>query len=187
MYKRLFIAIKIDPAEELLRRIRFFKSNLNHEPLINWIPDDHYHLTLKFLGKVHQDRIPEILKKIRGVINGKEKFSMQLTEIGIFGSNYSPKVIWVGIDEKVKIRLLFQEISKALSNIGFPDDGQNFVPHITIARIKRIADKKFFQKLINKVDLESIYKQNVNEIILYESILKSTGAEYRIIEKFDLV
>ena len=187
MYKRLFIAIKIDPTEELLRRIHFLKLNLTHEQFINWIPTNHYHLTLKFLGKVHQDRIGEISERIRGVLEEKEKFLMQLTNIGIFGSNYSPGVLWGGVDENKRIRILYQGISKVLSNIGFSEDGQNFVPHISIARIKKITDKKFFQELIKKADLISCNQQKVNEIILYESILKSTGADYRVVEKFDLV
>lgn len=185
MYKRLFIAIKINPTEELLRRIYFFKSNLKHES-INWIRDDHYHLTLKFLGKVPVDRIEQMSEEIRGLTVKTEKFMIRLTKLGVFGTNYKPRVLWIGINEQEKIMKLHHEIETGLNRIGFVNNGQNFVPHISLARLRKLADKAFFQSLISKFDLEIIHEQMLEEIILFESILGPKGAEYNVIERFKL-
>ncbi len=185
MYKRLFIAIKINPTEELLRRIYFLKSNLKHE-LINWIRDDHYHLTLKFLGKVAESRIGQISEVISKVVAKNEKHSFSIGQIGIFGSQYNPRVLWIGVDEQERINQLHDEIAAGLNEIGFPDDGQNFIPHISLARIKKLTDKSFFQRIIDKSDLEFNHHQILEEIILFESVLGSIGAEYKVIEKFEL-
>lgn len=185
MYKRLFIAIKINPTEELLRRIYFLKSNLKHE-LVNWIREDHYHLTLRFLGKVNVDRIDDVSGLMKTLLEKQEKFAFQVGELGVFGSTYNPRVLWLGIDEQKKTQLLYREIAKALNTIGFRNDGQNFVPHISIARIKKMEDKNFFQSVLNKYEKGFVEEQTLNEIILYESILGSKGAEYNVIDRFEL-
>jgi len=185
MHKRLFIAIKINPTEELLRRIYFLKSNLKHE-LINWIREDHYHLTLKFLGKVDIKRIDEISNAIKKSVISVEKQELCVGDLGVFGSKYQPRVLWLSVSNNDKILLLHKEIVSALHPFGFFNDGQNFVPHISIARIKKIDDKTFFQNLLNKSAKDFINKQNIDEVILYESILGNKGAEYKVIERFEL-
>jgi len=185
MHKRLFIAIKINPTEEFLRRIYFLKSNLKHE-LINWIRKDHYHLTLKFLGKVDIRRIEEISKVVETSMLNIEKQEFQVGELGIFGSKYHPRVLWLSVSNQDKIMQLHKEIVAALNTVGFYDDGQNFVPHISIARIKKLGDKDFFQSILNKSDKNLVNKQTLNEVILYESILGDKGAEYNVIDRFEI-
>ena len=61
---RSFIAIPLDPevsraAVRLIERIR--------EPGdgIKWVPTDNLHLTLKFLGDVHNTEVPQVCEVIR--------------------------------------------------------------------------------------------------------------------------
>ena len=72
-----------------------------------------------------------------------------------------------------------------MTNLGF--DSQNrFSPHITLGRIKFIKNKQLLNNLIDTYSDVLLQQITVSNIILYESILKPSGAEYRIIEKFDL-
>ena len=185
MPKRLFIAIKINPTAELLDKIAFLENNLSHD-LINWTRKDHYHLTLKFLGKVSEKRISSIKKALQNAVDKTARFTMEINSIGVFGSAYNPRVLWLGINEKEKTEGIYQQLALELKKVGFYTDNQNFVPHISIARIKKLSDKKFFQTLLRKSNLENIQTQEVNEVILYESILSTKGAEYQIIETFPL-
>ena len=73
-----------------------------------------------------------------------------------------------------------------LENIGIINDGQNFVPHITIGRINYISDKKIFNKIIQNYNTPNIQSVETKEILLYESILKKEGPVYNVIEKFKL-
>ena len=185
MHKRLFIAIKINPTAELLDKIAFLENNLSRD-LINWTRKDHYHLTLKFLGKVSEKRILGIIKTLRKVLEQESCFTIGINSIGIFGSTYNPRVLWLGISDKQRIVDIHKQMELDLKKIGFFIDNQNFVPHISIARIKKLNDRKFFQTLLKKSNLENIQAQEVNEIILYESILNTKGAEYQVIETFPL-
>lgn len=185
MYKRLFIAIKINPTEEVLRRVYYLQENLMEEN-INWIKTDHYHLTLKFLGKTRTNQIESISNDIRNIASHQGSFKIELGDLGLFGSRYNPKVIWIEA-EPIKVMGSLQEnISNALSQYGFTRDKQNFVPHLSIARIRKLKHKEHFQKIISNCQSGLNQHQLVNEITLFESELLQRGAVYKVIDKFPL-
>ena len=185
MYKHLFIAIKIYPTDVLLAKVAFLKDHLNQD-LINWIPEDHYHITLRFLGKTSLKHIPKIEAVLQKIASQQSGFSLQINAVRIFGSAYKPMVLWLGIEEQQGFLDLHKKMEEALKHIGYHSDRQNFIPHISIARIKKVRDKKFFQMLLNRVDNAPIQTQHIGEVILYESILGVKGVTYNIVKSFKL-
>ena len=73
-----------------------------------------------------------------------------------------------------------------VENLGFERGRQNFVPHITIGRIKYLDNKKRFQEVINRFKSIEIQEQKVNQFYLIESILTPKGPEYKILKSFPL-
>ena len=60
---RLFIALNLPKKER--QRIHRASRLLRDEPLpVRWIDPDNFHITLKFLGTVNQDRIPGVEEAI---------------------------------------------------------------------------------------------------------------------------
>ena len=184
--KRLFAAIKVRPSEEFLRiYFRLIKS-LSQDK-IKWVDIDNIHITLKFFGETDEERIDDICDALEKGIFRHDPFKLSLRDVGIFGSSYKPRVIWFGIDKSEELQKLAGDLKYELSEIGFEADRQNFVPHLTVGRIKYIENKKYFQKVIDENKSGFIQEIPVEEIILFESILHKTGPEYITIEKFRLV
>jgi 2'-5' RNA ligase len=75
---------------------------------------------------------------------------------------------------------------ESLEMAGFPDDRQNFVPHLTIGRIKQIRNNSIFQSTINRFKDGYMQETLVNEIILFESVLKPKGPQYYPLKKYPL-
>jgi 2'-5' RNA ligase len=71
--------------------------------------------------------------------------------------------------------------------LGFEPDRQNIVPHLTLGRIKILHDKQGFQKVVEQ--LRSIKSKSLicDSFILYESILKIEGPEYKALGVFPLL
>ena len=72
-------------------------------------------------------------------------------------------------------------LQKELVQLGYPAEKRPFSPHLTLGRVRRSAEHKdlaIFRKVIEhqRQDLGSTIK--VNEIVLFRSELKSTGAKY---------
>jgi 2'-5' RNA ligase len=183
--KRLFVAIKLTPDQNFLSIYNFLKVNLNHD-LIKWVEPDKLHLTLKFLGKTYEDKIPAINQILENFANTKTPLNISFDKVGIFGSSYDPKVIWFGINENKQIKKFGLDLLNKFNENGFKTDRQNFVPHLTLGRIKKLNNKKHFQKVIDRVKDKPIQEFEINEIILFESILKPDGPIYHIIEKYKL-
>jgi 2'-5' RNA ligase len=149
-----------------------------------WVEIYNIHITLKFLGETSEDLISSISEELFLIKEKFSAFNIDISNIGIFGSSYAPKVIWIGVENEI-LKKLGNDVIETMGKVGFIADRQNFVPHITLGRIKKLEDKTYFQKLMesNKEKyLQTIY---VDKFHLIESILHKTGPVYKIIETYD--
>ena len=184
--KRLFVAIKIVPDEHFLNIYYQLLKQFEDEP-IKWVEPQNMHLTLKFFGETLEEKIPGIIDVLSNVSAVHQPFQFNFKSIGVFGSSYRPRVIWLGINHDELIKNMARDLHKKLEIIGFTNDRQNFVPHLTIGRIKQeLKHKRSFQQKIDRFKDAFIQDVDVNEVILFESILKPNGPVYKVIESFTL-
>lgn len=183
--KRLFIAIKINPEREFLQLYEELKSQLKYEK-ITWVSPQNIHITLKFLGETPEYKIVDVASGMKKAVAGTVPFSFRIKGLGIFGSSYQPKVIWVGIENWKELAALGEKIIQEMERLGWQCDRQNFVPHLTLGRIKFIRDKQIFQEVISEYKHVDIQEVDVTEIRLYESILTREGPVYTVIERVGL-
>ena len=97
----------------------------------------------------------------------------------------SPKVLWLGIDKGIdKLKLLHKQVVKSVTEYKNNYENNTFIPHISIARIRRLNRKidvlPFLNSVYSPIDLE------VDSISMYESKLFPKGAQYTIINTFPL-
>lgn len=180
---RLFVAIKIEPQELFSTTYNFLRQALDFN-IIKWVDPEHIHLTLKFIGNTNPDEVPRIQEALTIACSGIQPFELNIAKTGIFGSHYNPKVIWFGIEPHEVLQQLAREVSANLETAGFLGDRQNFVPHLTIGRIREIRDKKYFQQLMGRFHEVEIQKQMVTGFNLYESQLFREGPVYNVIESY---
>ena len=185
MTKRTFIAIKINPTENLLYRIYYLKKHLS-EDNINWIKIDHFHITLRFIGDTPIGSIESISKSIEKVMLNYHSFDLNIKGISVFGSHYKPKIIWAGVEPKEILQKIAESIDKELCALGFEIDRQNFVPHLTLGRIRKLKDKSHFFNVIEKPDSEVIQTETVKSVVFFESQLKQNGAVYNVLDQIQL-
>jgi len=183
--KRLFLAIKITPNEKFNDLYQNLHTNLFSDK-IRWVDPKNLHLTLKFFGETKEDQINGINLLIENIVSHIHPFNFEISNLGIFGSSYLPKVIWLGINNSKPLINLADTILNELETIGFERDRQNFVPHLTLGRIKSIKDKERFKQILSKYNNSDIQTVNVNEIFLFESILRKEGPYYNLISGYKL-
>lgn len=186
MSKRLFVAIPIQAEAQLQSQLSFLMTNLSEEN-ITWVKEDNLHLTLKFIGKTPSNQIPKIVDAINNCINKFSSFPLVLERIGIFGSSYHARVLWVGIKENQQLQKLQECLLEGLEKVNFPFDRQNFVPHFTLGRIKKINHKDHFKRVMELAQKDFIQETKVDGFVLFESILTPEGPVYKTIKRFDFV
>ena len=183
--KRLFIAIKIEPDPLFIAIYTELTANLRYENL-RFAEMKNLHLTLRFIGETEENKIPDIDRMLNKTAETAKSFMLNINKTGIFGSSYNPKVLWFGIDPDEHLTLLHAAIERNLSKVGFYPDRQNFVPHLTLARIKKLKDLKLFQKIVGAFREKEIMQQDVPSFSLIESILMKEGPIYNTLNSYSL-
>jgi len=183
--KRLFAAIQIIPDERFLSIYYDLKRQLKDEK-IRWVKPENLHITLKFFGETPIEKIDAINKVFESITINHHPFKLRLQETGIFGSRYKPRVIWFGIENNGKFISLAHEILKEADKTGFLLDRQNFVPHLSLARMKVVRSKVAFQQAIDSVHNVFVQEIKVSSISLFESKLMPAGVVYNRIEEYKL-
>ena len=186
--KRTFLAIPIPVGAEYPALVERLQKNLEHERRnINWCKTNQIHLTLKFIGDTPDQDIPKIIDACQQVAKRHQPFAMDFNRTGIFGSNHSPRVLWLGMkDEPKALYELEEDILTAFDQIGYLRDRQNFVPHLTVCRIKTLVDKPFFQQVYQNIEQKTYLQTNVNEMVYLQSFLQPTGAFYKTLKRIPL-
>lgn len=183
--KRLFAAIDIPLSDSSIATLHNIQTSLSDDR-INWIPTTNMHLTLKFFGNTPGNKIKPIVQSLKKACATIDLFELNTDQLGIFGSKYNPRVLWLGFEKNPVLYQLKQNIASELEHIGYYEDRQNFVPHLTLGRIKQLQHKDFFQKVLDNFRHDFTNKILIKELVLYESILEKNGVVYKVIARIPL-
>lgn len=170
---RCFIAIDLpeEVKNELKRLQSEIRSSTASDLKASFTKDQH--LTLKFLGEITPQKA-ELAKKSLGTCSAK-KFTVALDKIGVFPGESYIRVVWVGISPEDEVMKLQKEIDEALQK-EFKKEKQ-FKPHLTLARVKYVVDKKRFLQQLRQIKVKKI-KFAVNGFKLIRSTLTGKGPVY---------
>lgn len=184
--KRLFVALPLEPSDQLLALLGSLQKRLSHER-INWVKPENMHLTLKFLGETPGFRLQEINQALLEATAGASRFEYTFDKTGLFGSRHSPRVLWLGMQERnPALDHLTERVIDAMDRVGFQRDRQNFVPHLTLGRIHQLSDRKLFSTIVDSIPQQSYLQGTATEIVLYESFLLRQGPRYVVQERYGL-
>ena len=154
---------------------------------VRWVRPSSIHLTLKFLGNVHPDQVEDIAAAAALAVRDETPISLWAGGIGAFPSVRKPRVIWVGLGGEVERLAKIQAgLESVLEPLGFAREGRGFRPHLTLGRVK---DRRRLQRLIDAMSTLTLPEFNsfdADEIILYKSDLRPTGAIYTKLHRIPL-
>ncbi len=178
--KRLFMAVPV--TEEIKEKIKLLFQELAESGAdLKLVSVENMHFTLKFLGKVEESKIPEIVEKLSRL--HQKPFSLSLRGVGVFPSLERIKVVWVGI-ESVELIVLMKEINQTLNYIRKEEREEK--PHLTIARVKLGKNKEQLQKVVEKYKNTLFGEMVADTIVLFESELRKEGPKYSVMKEFTL-
>lgn len=183
---RTFIAIKINLSPEYDALKKELQRRTTYDDIV-WVANELNHLTLRFIGKTPSQQVAQLKKLLAEIAWKTPCFSLKISNLGLFGSRYCPRVVWLGFEQQPVLTQLVEDINDKLEELGFEPAEGNFVPHITLGRIKNIHNKKKFSELIE--ELQPAFKQEIEirEIILYKSQLEKDGPIYTELAKEELI
>lgn len=181
---RLFLAVEI-PApmraavERLAARLRGECRGWK------WVASGSIHLTLRFLGDVFPDDVPEQSLRFRDAVDDVAAFRYRLEGVGVFPKRSHPRVLWAGVEEvgaRDRLAALAGRLESAARAAGLPAEERAFRPHLTLARAeahgRAVAPPERF-------DIEPV-EAACSEVVLFRSELRPEGARYTPLASFTL-
>jgi 2'-5' RNA ligase len=143
---------------------------------VGWVPPANLHVTLKFLGWSMTDVVEAVRDRVTAVAEGQTAFEVTARGAGGFPTDASARVLWVGVhDPSDGLGRLARGLEQAMAGLGFAPENRPFHPHVTVGRVKEGRGTDEVLAPWHKTEFGTSW---VREIVLYESIMKSSGSEY---------
>ena len=174
---RAFLSLDLENIEvkKEIEKIQYELSKIKAK--IKLVETSNLHFTLKFFPHIEFEDINKIIRIVENL--HLEEIEIKYNKIGVFPNYNKISVIWIGIDQEStnQISNIYNLINNKLKDSDIQKD-QRFVPHLTIARVKKCEDNKYIQEVIEKYKNIIFGQEKINKIKLKKSILTSNGPIY---------
>jgi RNA 2',3'-cyclic 3'-phosphodiesterase len=147
-----------------------------------WQSEDQLHLTLRFIGAVDRHLAGDIHAALGAV--HQPGFEIALNGIGAFDRRGWPDAVWAGVSPHEPLKALHKKVDAALTRVGVAPDQRAFLPHITLARLKRSSGT--VGNLLEDAGGLTSPPFRVDHFGLFESMLTPDGAVYSLVERYRL-
>ena len=101
-----------------------------------WLTPDNYHITLRFLGDIHESMARDALA-ILGRIE-RAPFDVQIDGLSAFGGD-RPRALVASVTPTPALMELQAEHERLMRRIGLPPEPRKYTPHITLARLRDVS------------------------------------------------
>jgi 2'-5' RNA ligase len=166
---RAFVAIR--PPDAVLDEVDALSTSLDLG-VARRTTREQWHVTLQFLGNhADVDAVADALTGLR-----VPAANARLGGLGAFPSTKRARVVWLGFAQGEELlAALAHEVGERLSPLGHVPEARAYHGHLTLARYKTGVDVR----AALASDVPAVGDAWLaNEVILYESRVRRTGAEY---------
>jgi 2'-5' RNA ligase len=150
---------------------------------IKWVEPHNLHITLKFLGDVHERQITEVCRAVAQGTAEVRGFELELRGAGAFPTAARPRTVWLGAGEGAEeMAVLHERIEAELAKLGFRKEHRRFQTHLTIGRVRGggpgIAD--LGARLQQQADFPA-GRMTVDKVTVFASTLTPAGPIYEVL------
>ena len=180
---RLFTAIDLPPADA--DRLAVFCESLDPPFDARWTPRGNFHITVRFIGDVDDERMPAIKEALAAI--EAPPVPIRPTGLGVLPSRRHPRVLTVRIDRTDALDTLYEGVQDALASVGVDRERRSYKPHVTLARMDDPAPRAV-HSFHSSIDQDELPLSNfvADRLLLYESTLTPEGAQHEIRSEFML-
>lgn len=181
---RLFIGIPVPQSLKLALTKECKEARSSLRSKVKWTARDNWHVTLKFLGSVAEEELPNIQNELGDIHH--PPFTMRPGSPICFPNWNKPRVIGLGFMEGAEeAAALAHLVDNAMHDLAFKKEARTFKAHLTMGRIKHLAQDDWRKIMTDKSPQWPQFQ--VTHFTLWESNLTQTGPTYHTIKEFPLI
>lgn len=183
---RTFVAVLIDEhIRESISRVQNEVKKL--APDVKWVAPENLHVTLKFLGDVQEDALPEVFSAVEKAAGSVRSFELAMSGLGAFPNPQRARVVWVGAEKgREELIELAAAVEAELVSTGFAREEKPFKAHVTIGRIRDRAPRGLAEAL-TQVEADALGSQRVSGVVVMSSDLRPGGPVYSVMKDVPLL
>jgi len=177
---RTFVSVSV--PKEIVNIQSMLKSTIEPKGVkVRWVMNGKMHLTLKFLGNTTQGSIDNLNEALFNAVKSAKVINLSISGTGAFPVKGRPNVLWLGIKGDIdELKQLTVNINNSLEPLGFITEKRDFLPHVTIARIK--SNQKKIPNISNYLNTTfTELPMKIVKISLMQSESFSKGTFYTIL------
>ena len=177
---RTFVSASV--PKEILNIQSMLKSTVDPKGVkVRWVMNGKMHLTLKFIGNTTQGSIDNLNEALFNAAKSAKVINLSISGTGAFPVKGRPNVLWLGIKGDIdELKQLTVNINNSLEPLGFITEKRDFLPHVTIARIK--SNQKKIPNISNYLNTTfTELPMKIVKISLMQSESFSKGTFYTIL------
>ena len=177
---RTFVSVSV--PKEIVNIQSMLKSTVEPKGVkVRWVMNGKMHLTLKFLGNTTEGSIDSLNEALFNAVKSAKVINLSISGTGAFPVKGRPNVLWLGIKGDIdELKQLTVNINNSLEPLGFITEKRDFLPHVTIARIK--SNQKKIPNISNYLNTTfTELPMKIVKISLMQSESFSKGTFYTIL------
>jgi 2'-5' RNA ligase len=133
---RAFVAVEI-PKAIRAKAAELIESLSGTAADVKWVETHNLHLTLKFLGEVHENELFEVCRAVERGAAQVEPFELVVQGAGAFPNTARPRTVWLGASEGAEPMIrLHDAVEAELAELGYREEHRRFQVHLTIGRVR---------------------------------------------------
>lgn len=177
---RTFIAIEL-PDDIRARATSLVDRLQSAAAHVKWVAPPNLHWTLKFLGEVTDETLARVCRGVARVAHSQQPFRIQVAGTGAFPSPARPRTIWLGVSQGGQSMVTLHEaLEGELHRLGFRREGRQFVPHLTLGRVRgRTGGDPGLRDMIQRQSEFDAGAMEVAELAVMASYLDRQGPTYQ--------
>jgi RNA 2',3'-cyclic 3'-phosphodiesterase len=188
---RLFYAIPLpDDVKAHLIKMQHAVSwglvvGMGGDDHVKWIPSRNMHITLKFVGEVEDEHLPQFQSILKTVAMAPK--TLWHDRVSCFPPKGPVNVIVAELGGEIgTLTVLANHLDQACENLGIPRERKPFRSHITIGRAKGTVRATAIETIATRFIKTPGPAFVPREVVLYESDLRKDGPVYTAIDRCEL-
>ena len=172
------------PPQEVLEELEeFLEPRRDADAAVRFVPAESWHVTTAFAGSVSDGSLGRLTEELLAAANRTAPIEASLGGAGCFPHPAAAKALYLDVAPYQQLEHLAAACRSAFVRAGVEVDGARFVPHLTLARMRRPIEATRWLRVL---DAAPGAFWVAGEVLLIESHLHDRGHRYEVLERFPL-
>jgi 2'-5' RNA ligase len=181
---RLFTGISLAP--DIIKRLSAALEQLRPAAHLNWSPVANLHITCRFIGEWPEANLPDLTNALNTTATGGP-IPIHISRFGFFPNPHHPHSFFAGVQAGPGLADLATAINHALGPLGLKPEDRPWLPHVTLARIKKNSDVRTLRERIAAMTDFDFGAFDATSFQLFASKPTATGSVYSRLATYDLM